>query len=515
MLDRLQRASESAADMLWEWEPQTGRLWCSEKLRLLLMQKPPSEWIAQAEDAEGLVQAISKCQELGSPLDHQFSVVHQGVRRWYRARGRVVCDPSTQSTLLSGGLTEITEHREAAERTREVERRLVQVQRLGAVQGLAMGVAHEFNNLLQALSGYLSLCVDEAVPGSTQQEDLRSAIGFASRGANLSRQLLTFVRQDSCQDASCSLGEAICEVQEFCGNLYGREVPFRTELPEEPLLLATPGIGLRQALLNLSVNAIEAVLNQKNSVGSVTIRLEEFHAVNAHRSLMPQIPAGRCGRISVIDRGVGMEPEVLRRAGEPFFTTKPPGEGPGLGLAAVFGIVRGMGGCLGIESVKGVGTAASIYLPLEEPENKSLEQPSTGLLNLPTARRTLVSAHPDQRVAELAERLAGILGVNFRRICFQGAGPITGLTNCDWLLVARENCEAISARIPPQTRESVSVILVTSVALGETAAYASLGIDGELPFPFDILGLQRVLLGLNPQDQQPQEQYAHAVVDKN
>jgi two-component system, cell cycle sensor histidine kinase and response regulator CckA len=264
-----------------------------------------------------------------------------------------------------------------AEQTRiRLESELRQSQRLEAIGQLAGGVAHDFNNLLMVILAHGDFMAEELPRDHPIQEDLAEVHAAAQRAAELTRQLLVFSRRDLVQPSVLDVNAAIADVVSLLRRTLGEDVRLDSVLPPDlPKVLSDPG-ELQQVLMNLVVNARQAI----DGHGTITIetceQLIDEDAAHAHAELN----AGRYVRIAVTDTGCGMGPETLGRIFEPFFTTKGAGSGTGLGLSTVYGIVNRYGGYVSVYSEVDVGTTFKVYLPStdEEIQTVSAQTPSEG-----------------------------------------------------------------------------------------------------------------------------------------
>jgi signal transduction histidine kinase len=261
-----------------------------------------------------------------------------------------------EATRLDRELTQLTES--MAER-RRLEKHLRQSQKLEAVGRLAGGIAHEFNNLLTAIGGYSELLLSR-LDGDERQhvEEISLAAG---RAARLTRQLLAFGRKQVARPEALDLNEVIEHLEGMIRPMLGASVELVIDL--EPGLVsvnADPGL-LEEALLNLAINARDAMAEG----GTLTIRTENVEVAALSPGEVP-MPAGRYALLSVNDTGHGMDEETRARAFEPFFTTKGIGEGTGLGLASVYGIVKQSGGFIFVRSRPSAGARFDVYLPAKD-----------------------------------------------------------------------------------------------------------------------------------------------------
>lgn len=241
---------------------------------------------------------------------------------------------------------------------KELEEKFVQSQKMQAIGQLAGGVAHDFNNLLTAIIGYCDLLFLRHKPGDPSFGDIMQIKQNSNRAANLVRQLLAFSRQQTLRPTVQDVSDILTEVSYLIRRLIGANIELDLVHGQDLGLVKVDTGQMEQVLINLAVNARDAM----EDGGRLTI---ETHSVANDRPIKvteEDLPPGRWVRIDVTDTGCGIPEENLSRILEPFFTTKEVGQGTGLGLATVYGIIRQTGGYLDIRSKVGEGTTFSIYL---------------------------------------------------------------------------------------------------------------------------------------------------------
>jgi PAS domain S-box-containing protein len=253
--------------------------------------------------------------------------------------------------------------RSQAERDR-LERQLQPSQRLESLGELAGGVAHDFNNLLAVISNYAAFVSEEVTKDASQvswravRDDVMQIQRAAGRAAAVTHQLLAFARREVVQLRPLSLNEVVKDVEQLLISTLGEHVVLKTDLaPDLCAVLADPS-QIGQVLVNLAVNARDAM--PAGGALSITTAIAEIDATHPDS---PQVAPGRYACMKVSDTGMGMTKEVIDHAFEPFFTTKPKGEGTGLGLATVYGIVTQVRGHVQVHSEPGLGTTFTILLP--------------------------------------------------------------------------------------------------------------------------------------------------------
>ena len=244
---------------------------------------------------------------------------------------------------------------------RRLEAQLRQVAKMEAVGQLAGGVAHDFNNLLSSILGHAQLAlagVDREQPAHRYLEEVLAA---SERAADLVRRLMTFSREHVRDVRLADLGAVIERVRGLVAPLMGEAVDVRVELAEGLPPVEADIAQLEQALINLAVNARDAL--PAGGVLSLSLRAVEHGGPDGPIEDLPAPPSGRWLRLTVEDSGIGMDEATLLRVFEPFFTTKEPGEGTGLGLFTVYAVVRQAGGSVAVDSEPGKGTRFDVWLP--------------------------------------------------------------------------------------------------------------------------------------------------------
>jgi two-component system cell cycle sensor histidine kinase/response regulator CckA len=256
----------------------------------------------------------------------------------------------------------------------QTQKQLLQAQKMEAVGRLAGGVAHDFNNLLTVIQGYGELLQASLEGDAEKRESVVEIVKAAERASALTRQLLAFSRKQVLEPKIVHLGEIVRETGRMLERLIGEDIALSLALPEDlATVKADPG-QIEQVVLNLAVNARDAM----PSGGQLTVSVGSLTMATPLDGFPDQLPAGRWVLMTVEDTGSGMDAETLSHAFEPFFTTKERGKGTGLGLSTVYGIVRQSGGRVQVSSVPGRGTSFQIYLPRSDEKTTSGPRPSAG-----------------------------------------------------------------------------------------------------------------------------------------
>ncbi|HIE04013.1 MAG TPA: response regulator [Candidatus Latescibacteria bacterium] len=242
---------------------------------------------------------------------------------------------------------------------REAQRMQAQQERLAVVGQMAGGIAHDFNNILSIIMGYAEIALMKVEPESELGECLRTIIFQGSRAARLIRQVLEFSRRSTGEPRPMDLLPFLKETVKFLRSSIQESIELSLKAEPGTYIVNADPTQMQQVIMNLAVNARDAMPGG----GRLEVRLDKVELGEEVRSWDPELIPGRYVRITVRDTGTGMPPEVLERALDPFFTTKEPGRGTGLGLFQVYGIVKQHRGHISIESDVGKGTSVRVYLP--------------------------------------------------------------------------------------------------------------------------------------------------------
>jgi PAS domain S-box-containing protein len=293
-----------------------------------------------------------------------------------------------EGTLVTAAVRDVTERLEAqAERERlrtqaerdKLERQLHQAQRLESLGQLAGGVAHDFNNLLAVISNYADFVAEELKGtqghgfnrGATLS-DIEQIQLAADRATRLTHQLLAFARREVAQPRVLNLNVAVTNILKLLQRTLGEHIELVTSLTPDPAHVLADQGHIEQILVNLAVNARDAMPGG----GRLIIETGNIDVDEAYAATHANLSTGRYAAMKVSDNGPGMPPEVADHAFEPFFTTKPKGEGSGLGLATIYGIVTQAGGNVRIYSEPGIGTTITVLLPVTDQSPPAEEHPS-------------------------------------------------------------------------------------------------------------------------------------------
>ncbi|MEW6719386.1 MAG: PAS domain S-box protein [Thermodesulfobacteriota bacterium] len=331
----------------------------------------------------------------------EFETIHlarSGERRNILVKARYI--PAGKRPLCHCIWRDITE----TKRREALEKRLQASQRMETVGTLAGAIAHDFNNALTGIIGFAAL-LREGLSGNEQAlSDLDEVMLCSERAAMLTRQLLTYARRQVVEPVRLDLNRLVSDLVKFVSKLIGDRIEVRTALAcGLPALHADVG-EIEQVVMNLCLNARDAMPGG----GSLTIGTEAVELDAEAGRELPEAEPGRYAVLTVSDTGTGMEKAVEERAFDPFFTTKGPGEGMGLGLSMVYGIVRRHGGAVRLSTEPGKGTTFRIYFPAAEGMDALVPAgPSEAIRG---GTETILLAEDDEAARKIAERTLTGLG---------------------------------------------------------------------------------------------------------
>jgi len=321
---------------------------------------------------------------------------------------------------------DITDRKQAEQEMKTLEEQLRQSQKMEAIGRLAGGVAHDFNNILTVIGGHCELFLRRHREEDPRRDDVKEIKKAADRAANLTRQLLAFSRRQVMEAKVLDLNAILKDMTKMLHRIIGEDIELVMKLSTGlGKVKADPG-QIEQVILNLAVNARDAM----PSVGKLTVETANAELDEAYARKHVSVKPGRYAMLSMSDTGVGMTSEVKDRVFEPFFTTK--GNGTGLGLSTVYGIVKQSGGNIWVYSEPGQGTTFKIYLPQVD-ESLKEEKKRDVIGELPRGNETVLVVEDEEEVLKLSVEILRRQGYNVLeasegddalRICEKHTAPI-------------------------------------------------------------------------------------------
>ncbi|MEM1347753.1 MAG: ATP-binding protein [Myxococcota bacterium] len=370
-------------------------------------------WVQQISAAapgalDGLAEVVARATELGTARTfaraRSATIVMRARRVDHRDTPYVVVSAAVQAAAQHipsepeqpGRVIAVTKD---ITESRRLEASLAQAQKMESVGRLAGGIAHDFNNLLTAIFGYLELARVDLGPSHPADDLLLHAHHAAERGATLIEQLLAFARKSIVEPRDIDLNALLTQMMGMLRRLLSADIDVSVSLGDDLPLVRIDPTQLEQVVLNLCVNARDAISGQ----GRLSIR------TSTRRDADPGRPLGTYVVLEVEDNGVGIAPAQLEHVFEPFFTTKPVGEGTGLGLATVYGVVTQASGFIDLESELGVGTTFALHFPVLEDELGLDPDSDPSEIHAGGSERILL-VEDDPMVRHSTERMLKVLG---------------------------------------------------------------------------------------------------------
>lgn len=357
---RLQLATASANIGVWDWDVTRNQLQWDEQMHQIYGISPCvfnnclEAWQGALHSDDREREMAASVAALNDAQDYhtEFRIVRpDGTLRYIISSARVIRDEQGVGIRMVGINRDVT-----AERT--LEGQLQQAQKMESVGRLAGGVAHDFNNMLSVIIGYVHMGLTELDPAQPLHHYLTEINKAANRSADLTRQLLAFARKQTVSPKVLDLNETVTGMLKMLHRLIGEDIDLIWQPEADLWQVEVDPSQIDQILANLCVNARDAI----SGVGKITIKAENCSITEAYRIACVNIVPEDYVRITVSDDGCGMDTDTLDHIFEPFFTTKELGKGTGLGLSTVYGIVKQNNGFIDAGSKPGSGTTFTIYL---------------------------------------------------------------------------------------------------------------------------------------------------------
>jgi len=381
--ERFALAIQASNDGIWDLNLETGEAYRSPRWKSILGYEGDEisgnfkEWESRVhpDDLQRVMNAGKACEEGRIPeFVQEYRLRHKdGSDRWVFNRGACLRDSHGKPYRMVGAITDITERK-------KLEQQLLLSQKMESIGVLAGGVAHDFNNLLTAISGYGQILL-ETIPEDDELslDNIRNVLKAADRAAELTRGLLAFSRKQTINPKPVHIDSLIGNAGKLIQRIIGEDIEFGSNFPDKNLLVMADAGQIEQVLMNLATNSRDAMPDG----GHLCITARQAIVEDGSEKLFDLLSPGKYALISVSDTGIGIEKESLGKVFEPFYTTKGVGEGTGLGLSMVHGIIKQHNGSVLVDSEPGKGTQVDIYLPLieghaEVEKSKPVAPPAAG-----------------------------------------------------------------------------------------------------------------------------------------
>jgi PAS domain S-box-containing protein len=414
--ERYALAMEGANEGHWDWDIEADRLFLSPKMKMLDGQSADAEigsraaWmnriVLHPDDSPRYEEALKAHFEGRTPRFECEYRVRQpnGGWNWLLSRGRCLLGPEGKPFRFVGSAIDMTAQKQAQIDKEQLEAQLRQSQKMEAIGTLAGGIAHDFNNILGAILGYGELALQHCGAESELRRYLDNVMHATERAKLLVERILGFSRSGLGDRVPVNVASVITETLELLEASLPAGITLQGRISAGNAAVIGDATYLHQVAMNLCTNAMQAMEHG----GLLSVALERVE-VNDPRTLSRgSLARGPYVRLIVSDTGSGIPPAVLERMFDPFFTTKDVGEGTGLGLSLVHGIVTDLGGAIDVATTAGVGTQFEIWLPVA---GETAAPPAEASIALPCGNGETVMIVDDERaLVALAEEIIAQLG---------------------------------------------------------------------------------------------------------
>ncbi|WP_392604244.1 ATP-binding protein [Stutzerimonas sp. CQPMC-PStu] len=531
--ERLNAALLASGTGTFYWDLRNNRLDMDLPMqRLVGLEGLTSGWLddllgtIHPEDRDAIAQQCERCARYGEDFEMQFRIrLPEGNERWLFEKGQTFADAHGRPAYMVGACLDITQHKrteralhrlnetleqrvnaEVAARAK-TEAALRQSQKMEAVGQLTGGLAHDFNNLLAGVIGSLELLSLRLDQGRTDDlhRYIRSALSSATRATALTHRLLAFSRRQTLDPSPTDLNALIEGMMELLQRTIGPLVSYSTQLSGDLWLTLCDTNQLENALLNLTINARDAMPDG----GELTL-ISENVTLNEPLAQELGLQPGEYVALGVRDTGVGIPPERIGYVFDPFYTTKPLGEGTGLGLSMVYGFAKQSGGGVRIESTVGEGTSVWLYLPHHQGQSASQHTPiTTDQAPASVHGQTVLVVDDEPNVRTLVTEVLQEMGLNTLEAAEGPSGMriLDSDAHLDLLISDIGLPGGMNGRqladAAREKRPSLPVLFITGYAEGSVLQRSSTRYDYEvLTKPFTINDLEGKVRSMLKPDQQ-------------
>jgi PAS domain S-box-containing protein len=507
---RLRKAQAMAHVGYWELDPATQKIRGSEEwFRLYgidgskrVVSLSAMRALVVEDDRARMRQALDSLLSDNADYDVVFKIrrASDGELVWLHSKAELIFRGDGHEPLVSGVAQDVTASKRAEEERERLETQLRQAQKMESIGTLAGGIAHDFNNILSPIIGFTEMTAAELPEDGQARANLEEVLTAARRAKEMVRHILTFSRQDTQEMKPMRIAPVVQESMKLLRSSLPATIDIDVQLNEETGSVFGDSTQVHQLVVNLCTNAYQAM---RDKGGRLEVRLAETVFDTAASLPSREMPPGTYVCLSVKDTGHGMDQAIIDRIFEPYFTTKGPAEGTGMGLSMVHGIVKGHQGHIEVASTKGEGTVFRVYIPQMPSVHETTFNETTEFIPVGNEQILLVDDEPQLLAMQrqILERL--------------GYDTVALSDSLEALRVFREKPDAFDLLITDQTmphltgaelstevlkiRRDLPVILCTgfSEALSPEAA-ADIGIRHYLQKPVPLKALARtVRMALN------------------
>jgi PAS domain S-box-containing protein len=391
----------------WEWELGSSRLnWSPEMFRIHEVELGYEPTLAKSlefyppQAKSTLSEALQQAVRTGTGFDLELPfATARGHKLWVRVLGRAEMREG-HPVRVYGAFQDITGRRDAEEMRRQLEGQLFQAQKMETLGTLAGGIAHDFNNLLTGILGYQDLALDTLPEGADTRNYLIAARDASLRARELVDQILTFSRQAGSEKVPVNLGQVIEDARRFLRATVPATIRIEVDVAPDCGRVMADATQIHQVLLNLGSNAAHAM---RTTGGTMKLSLKTVQLDDASAAALNHLESGRYLKLEFSDTGHGMDEETRKRIFDPFFTTKEVGQGTGLGLSVVHGIIQAHRGTITVQSAPGRGATFTMYFPEAHAE---AEESAADYTALPRGNGELIAVVDDEDIVRSFAQMA-------------------------------------------------------------------------------------------------------------
>ncbi len=399
--ERFKVVARAVSDVIWDMDLKTRRIWWSDGVHAAFGYMPDEigheeAWAQRIhpEERERVLDGLQAVLTEGDAWEAEYRFRRKdGTYAQVFDRAQVMRDAHGLAVRLIGGLSDQTERK-------TLEAQFLRAQRMESIGTLAGGIAHDLNNVLTPILLSLEILRLDLAEGSQQAALLNTLESSAHRGASLVRQVLTFARGVEGQRVSVNVRQVLEELERIVRETFPRNLEIAVSVPPSLWRITGDATQVHQVLLNLAVNARDAMPEG----GALTVTAENIVLGRAPAGPGFARQPGPYVRITIVDTGTGIPPDVRERMFEPFFTTKAPGKGTGLGLATVHAVVKSHHGFVDVQSEPGAGTTFTVHLPADADAGTGTRAPFPGTLPPGRGEQVLV-VDDEESIRVVAERI--------------------------------------------------------------------------------------------------------------
>jgi PAS domain S-box-containing protein len=412
--EKFRNLLESTSTVPWERDLESSEFtYMGHQIEQILGYSPTSwkgmdDWIERLhlEDREDTVQFCEIETRKGRNHDFVYRAIHKdGSYRWIRNVVSVVMDSGVPQKLI-GFMQDITHQIEMEHEQEEMASKLQQAQKMEAIGTLAGGIAHDFNNILSVILGYTEMAREDSESGSVIANNLNMVLDAGDRARNLVKQILAFSRQEQAQFVLFQPAHIVQETIKMLRPTLPSTININQDIEILSSSIFAEPSQLNQILVNLCTNAFHAM---EETGGDLDICLKETYLERGDSILEQNLNPGQYVQLSIHDSGHGIPQEIKAKIFDPYFTTKEPGKGTGMGLSIIHGIVKSFGGFISVVSEKDKGSIFHVFIPVSKKEQLSENDAADCVLK---GNENILFVDDEQILAEMDKRMLERLGYN-------------------------------------------------------------------------------------------------------